>query len=77
MKRKILGFGSLILPSYADIKYSPIYILLSYWLGGPIAMYISYIHSSFTFHILRRKGTTFALVRAVGTTEYVIGFMLL
>lgn len=40
-------------------------------------MYISHIHSSFTFHILRRMGTTFALVRAVGTTEYVIGFMLL
>ena len=40
-------------------------------------MYISYIHSSFTFHILRSEGTIFALVRTVGTTEYEIGFKLL
>lgn len=40
-------------------------------------MYISYIHSSFTFHILRSEATIFALVRTVGTTEYVIGFKLL
>ena len=76
MKRKILGSGSLILTSCADIKYSPIYIV-KLLVSGPVAMYISYIHSSYTFHILRRRGTTFALVRAVGTTEYVIGFMLL
>jgi hypothetical protein len=76
VKRKIVGSGSLILTSYADIKYSPIYILLSYWLGGPIAMYISYSFVVY-FSYLTQKGDDICFGQSCRYNRDVMGFMLL